>query len=47
MSEVVADLIRLGLQKSRPVEQGGRGLPLVSVGRPVTTEDVRSLDDDA
>ena len=50
MSEVVAELIRLGLQPSagRPVAPvtGPRGLPTVRLGRPVTSEDVRSLDDD-
>jgi predicted transcriptional regulator len=46
MSEVVAELIRLGLRSSRS-ELGAsrRGVPLVSVGRVVTAEDVRSLDD--
>lgn len=49
LSETVADLMR------RALEQGGKaevsvsartGLPLVRVGRVVTTEDVRALDDD-
>jgi predicted transcriptional regulator len=47
MSEVIADLIRLGIQRP-PSESSSsrRGMPIVSVGRPVTAEDVRSLDDD-
>jgi len=37
MSEVIGDLIRLGMnQGSSAVEIGSRGLPQVSVGRPVT-----------
>ena len=47
ISEVVADLIRLGLAEKRAVvATTSRGLPQVSVGRTVTAEDVRSLDDD-
>jgi len=47
MSEVIADLIRLGMnQGSSAVEIGTRGLPQVSVGRPITAQDVRSLEDD-
>ncbi|MEO1062852.1 MAG: antitoxin [Actinomycetota bacterium] len=47
LSEVVTDLIRLGLRPA-PVapSSGSRGLPQVSVGRPVSAEDVRSLDDE-
>ena len=47
MSEVVAELIRLGLQREprSPQRSSRRGMPLLSVGRPVTVEDVRSLDD--
>lgn len=47
LSDVIAELIRLGLR--RPVTElasSSRGMPLMSVGRPVTAEDVRSLDDD-
>jgi predicted transcriptional regulator len=48
MSDVVAELIRLGLRQSRPeVHRSARGVPTVSVGRSVTPEDVRSLDDEA
>ena len=46
MSDVVADLIRLGLNRPAAPTAGRRGLPLVSIGRPVTAEDVRSLDDE-
>jgi predicted transcriptional regulator len=47
MSEVIAELIRSGLRPGR-IEpgEGPRGLPVVSVGRAVTAEDVRSLDDE-
>lgn len=49
ISDVVAELIRLGLQPNagRPEAPvtGPRGLPTVQLGRPVTSEDVRSLDD--
>lgn len=47
MSEVVAELIRRGL--ARPTvapAQSRRGMPTVSVGRPITAEDVRALDDE-
>jgi predicted transcriptional regulator len=48
MSEVIAELIRLGLRRapSEPTTSR-RGMPQLSVGRSVTAEDVRSLDDDA
>jgi predicted transcriptional regulator len=46
MSDVVADLIRLGLNRTAAPTSGRRGLPLVSIGRPLTAEDVRSLDDE-
>ena len=47
MSAVVEDLMRLGLQQrqAEPIVTSRRGLPAVSVGRPVTAEDVRSLED--
>ncbi len=48
MSDVVTELIRRGLPQPKQVtERGPRGIPQVSVGRTVTAEDVRSLDDDA
>jgi predicted transcriptional regulator len=46
MSEVITELIRLGLHRPEPVAIGPHGLPQLAVGRPVTAEDVRSLDDD-
>ena len=48
MSDVIAELIRMGLRREpqKPQQAGPRGMPLLSVGRPVTAEDVRSLDDD-
>ena len=49
LSETVADLIRRGLGAGKPaaVSTDPRtGLPVVSVGTIVTSEDVRSLDDD-
>jgi predicted transcriptional regulator len=47
MSEVIAELIRLGLRRTGPeVRVTERGLPQLSVGRPITAEDIRSLDDD-
>jgi predicted transcriptional regulator len=48
MSDVVADLIRRGLpQPNRATDSGPRGMPQVAIGRTITAEDVRSLDDDA
>jgi predicted transcriptional regulator len=50
MSEVIAELIRLGLRRGVPVPAVAtsvRGMPQLSVGRTVTAEDVRSLDDDS
>jgi predicted transcriptional regulator len=49
LSETVADLIRrgLGAQGSTTISTDLRtGLPLVSVGTVVTSEDVRSLEDE-
>lgn len=47
MSEVISELIRLGLRKTRSeIESTRRGMPFLSVGRPITAEDVRSLDDE-
>jgi hypothetical protein len=49
LSETVADLLRRGLNAGRAaaVSTDPRtGLPLVSVGTVVTSEDVRSLDDE-
>ena len=47
MSDVIAELIRLGLGHERAeITRSRRGIPVVAVGRPVTAEDVRSLDDE-
>ena len=49
LSETVADLMRRGLGADRTAalsEDPRTGLPLVSVGTVVTSEDVRSLEDE-
>jgi hypothetical protein len=48
MSEVVVALARAGLRPFTPTTEttSKRGLPIVRVGRPITSEDVRSLDDE-
>ena len=49
LSETVADLIRRGLGSGRSAalsRDPRTGLPLVSVGTVVTSEDVRSLEDE-
>jgi hypothetical protein len=49
MSETVAFLMRRGLGESRAAglaHSAATGLPVVRVGRIVTTEDVRALEDD-
>ena len=49
LSETVADLVRRGLSagSTGAISTDSRtGLPLVSVGRVITSEDVRSLEDD-
>lgn len=49
LSETVADLMRRGLQQgtaSRISRSELTGFPVLSVGRVVTTEDVRALEDD-
>lgn len=48
-SATVADLVRRGLQSAtEPVigRSPRTGLPVVTLGRPITTEDVRELEDD-
>ncbi len=46
MSEVIAELVRSGLRREAPeIPVSRRGMPAIAVGRPVTAEDVRSLDD--
>jgi Arc/MetJ family transcription regulator len=49
LSETVAFLMRRGLGESRPAaltHSAATGLPVVRLGRMITTEDVRSLEDD-
>jgi hypothetical protein len=49
MSETVAFLMRRGLGENRAAglaHSAATGLPVVRVGRIVTTEDVRALEDD-
>ncbi len=47
MGDVIAELIRRGIgREAGEVVTGVRGLPVVRIGRAVTTEDVRSLDDE-
>jgi hypothetical protein len=48
-NETVVDLIRRGLGQDAAVEMtynATTGLPLLHVGHTITTEDVRSLEDD-
>ncbi len=50
LSETVADLVRRGLRAGSTIvtdTDPRTGLPLVSVGTVVTSEDVRSLEDEA
>lgn len=47
VSEVVTELIRSGLHKQQQSTQKGvRGLPVVSVGRTISAEDVSKLADE-
>jgi Arc/MetJ family transcription regulator len=49
LSETVALLMRRGLGEGRPAglaRSAATGLPVVHVGRVITTEDVRGLEDD-
>lgn len=49
LSQAVASLVRRALATSDAVQldpAGGSGLRFVRVGRPITSDDVRSLDDD-
>ena len=50
LSETITDLMRRGLEQGQPVQlsrSARTGLPVVHLGRVVTSEDVRALDDDA
>jgi predicted transcriptional regulator len=49
LSETVAELMRRGLGQGRKAEisrSERTGLPVIHLGRVITTEDVRALDDD-
>jgi hypothetical protein len=49
LSSTIADLVRRGLgeQRAGEITRSARtGLPVVAIGRPVTSEDVRRLDDE-
>ena len=49
-SETVVDLVRRGLERevdASVVVSERTGLPLLSLGRVITSEDVRATDDDA
>lgn len=49
LGEAIAALVRQNLGRTEGLRVGRSdrtGLPTVSVGRPVTSEDVRSLDDE-
>ena len=49
LSETVADLMRRGLGQGQDAEvttSARTGLPVVHLGRTITTEDVRALEDD-
>jgi hypothetical protein len=49
LSEIVAELMRRGLGQGKPaatVRSPRTGLPVVRLGKTITTEDVRSLEDE-
>ncbi len=49
LSDTVAFLMRRGLGESRPTgleHSAATGLPVLHLGRMITTEDVRALEDD-
>lgn len=48
LSQVISELVRLGLKPGdpEPVAATRPGLPAINVGRPITAEDVRSLEDE-
>ncbi|NIH84370.1 antitoxin [Amycolatopsis granulosa] len=49
LSEIVAELMRRGLGQGKVTgvtQSPSTGLPVVSLGKVITTEDVRALDDD-
>ncbi|WP_419921782.1 antitoxin [Candidatus Poriferisodalis sp.] len=48
LGQVVAELVRLGLSPAgmETADVPASGLPTIRVGRPITAEDVRSLEDE-
>jgi predicted transcriptional regulator len=49
LSEIVAELMRRGLGEGKPaqtVQSPRTGLPVVTLGKVITTDDVRALEDD-
>ena len=48
LSQVITELVQIGLKPDNPdpVATTKPGLPTISVGRPITAEDVRSLEDE-
>lgn len=49
LSQTVAELMRRGLSQGKPAQtsrSARTGLPVVSIGKVITTDDVRSLEDD-
>lgn len=49
VSEIVAELMRRGLGQGKPSQTSRSpktGLPVVSLGKIISTDDVRSLEDD-
>jgi outer membrane lipopolysaccharide assembly protein LptE/RlpB len=49
LSEIVAELMRRGLGQGKPsvtARSPRTGLPVVRLGKTITTEDVRSLEDE-
>lgn len=47
MSEVITELVRLGIRRELAAPaRTRRGMPVVAVGRAVTGEDVRTLEDE-
>lgn len=48
LSEVVTDLIRsaTGIAEEPQISRASSGMPIVHIGRPITAEDVRELEDE-
>lgn len=49
LSEIVTELVRRGLGQGKPVQasrSSRTGLTVVTLGKAITTDDVRSLEDD-